>query len=163
MKPLVERRMRNVILEPRPRILQRAENQNEYRPGATCACITEETSEVIIIFPTLWKRMGLADTLTGRSQMFHASLRLRLRAYSCARTCLYSRFPNSKSFCVPQHGALHTRRIPLPNETALRFDFGSFVVEILQKQNKRVTRTRKYVEKDDTISDDWCTKKKKRW
>jgi len=29
----------------------------------------------ITIFPTLRKRMGLADTLTARSQMFHASLR----------------------------------------------------------------------------------------
>lgn len=40
--------------------------------------VTEETPRAITIFPTLRKRMGLADTLTARSQMFHASLRSRL-------------------------------------------------------------------------------------
>ena len=47
-------------------------------------CITEETPEVIIIFPTLWKRMGLADTLTGQSNVprFPASLWLYvIRSY----------------------------------------------------------------------------------
>lgn len=45
------------------------------------AYVTEETPRgAITIFSMLRKRMGLADTLTARSQMFHASLRSRLEA-----------------------------------------------------------------------------------
>lgn len=58
--------------------------------------VTEETPRgAITIFPTLRKRMGLADTLTARSQMFHASLRLRLEHGTSGSVYAHARFLNS--------------------------------------------------------------------
>lgn len=60
-----------------------------------CVSRRKLRARAITIFPTLRKRMGLADTLTARSQMFHASLRPRLEheGREDPRMCSHVRFP----------------------------------------------------------------------
>lgn len=84
-------------------------------------------ARAITIFPTLWKRMGLADTLTARSQMFHAPLRSPLYA-AIVSVYAYACFPNSNFSFSSRLVSSSTRvaaKLPFTRFTRYEFDFTS--------------------------------------